>query len=121
MKLPCCATLLALASVLATGVPQKALADSQVEISYEEPSSAELLPIYEQLKAQGALSQTICYEVIDQVAKLVKQHSPDPAYQQILVNGAFIQTALHNMSLGVFAVAKVRDRQWFAPDEWQEK
>jgi hypothetical protein len=47
MKLPCYATLLALASVLATGVPQKALADSQVEISYEEPSSAELLPIYE--------------------------------------------------------------------------
>jgi hypothetical protein len=45
--------------------------------------------------------------VIDQVVKLVKQHSRDPVYQQILINGAFVQTALHNMSLGIFDVLGV--------------
>lgn len=45
---------------------------------------------------------TICYEVLDQVAKLVKQHSRDPIYQQTLLNGAFIQNALHNAALGIF-------------------
>jgi hypothetical protein len=141
MKLLYCVASLTLTSVLAATTPQAALAESQIEISYEEPSNPHLLPIYEQLKSQGALTQlqllmeplrlphpitvrtaecgpnpepyvsggpiTICYEVIDQVAKLVKQHSRDPAYQQVLINGAFVQTALHNISLGIFDVLGV--------------
>jgi hypothetical protein len=57
MKLICCAASLAFASMLATAAPQKAGAQSQVEISYEEPTNPELRPIYEQLMAQGALTQ----------------------------------------------------------------
>ncbi len=141
MKLPTCAAALALALLLATGGARDVRADSQVEIAYEEPASAELRPIYEELKSLGMLQQlqllmeplrlpkpllvrtaecgpnpepyapggpvTICYEVLDQVAKLVKQHSHDPAYQQTLINGAFIQTALHNVALGIFDVLGV--------------
>lgn len=141
MKSVSCSVSLAFAALLAASVPQPALAQSQIEISYDEPSSAELRPIYEQLRAQGVLQQlqlfmeplrlpkplkvrtaecgptlepytpgepvTICYEVLAQVAKLVQQHSRDPAYQQLLIYGAFIQTALHNMSLGIFDVLGV--------------
>jgi hypothetical protein len=141
MKLPSCAALLALAAALLAGVPQRALAESQIEVAYEEPASAELRPIYEQLKALAALQQlqlfmeplrlpkpikvrtaecgpnpepyssggpvTICYEVIAQVAKIVAQHSRDSAYQRTLINGAFVQTALHNISLAIFDVLGV--------------
>ena len=44
----------------------------------------------------------VCYEVLDQVAKLVAQHSQDPAYQQTLIYGAFIETVLHEMALAIF-------------------
>jgi hypothetical protein len=57
MKLICCAASLAFTLMLATAAPQKAVAQSQVEISYEEPTNPELRPIYEQLMAQGALTQ----------------------------------------------------------------
>ena len=141
MKSVLCAMSLTFAMVLAANAPQPVLADSQIEIAYEEPTSAELLPIYKQLQSLGALHQlqlfmeplrlphpikvrtaecgpnpepyvpggpvTICYEVIEQVAKLVQQHSRDPAYQAILINGAFVQTALHNMSLAIFDVLGV--------------
>ncbi|MFZ2018320.1 MAG: DUF4344 domain-containing metallopeptidase [Methyloceanibacter sp.] len=141
MKSASCSVSLVFAGLLAASVPQPALAQSQIEISYDEPASAELRPIYEQLRAQGVLQQlqlfmeplrlpkplkvrtaecgptlepytpggpvTICYEVLEQVAKLVQQHSRDPAYQQALIYGAFIQTALHNMSLGIFDVLGV--------------
>jgi hypothetical protein len=141
MKSVRCAASFVLASMLAAGAPQAAWADQQIEIAYEEPTSPELRPIYEQIKALAALQQlqllmeplrlpkpikvrtaecgpntepyapggpvTICYEVLDQVAKLVKQHSRDSNYQQILLNGAFVQTALHNISLGVFDVLGV--------------
>src|SRR5512147_3133952 len=109
MKSVVCAASLAFASMLAVSAPQPALAEQQIEIAYEEPASAELRPIYEQLKALGVLHQlqlfmeplrlpkplevrtaecgptpepyssgapiTICYEVLDHVAKLVQQHS----------------------------------------------
>ncbi|MGA9604331.1 MAG: DUF4344 domain-containing metallopeptidase [Methyloceanibacter sp.] len=141
MKSASCSVSLVFAGLLAASVPQPALAQSQIEISYDEPASAELRPIYEQLRMQGVLQQlqlfmeplrlpkplkvrtaecgptlepytpggpvTICYEVLEQVAKLVRQHSRDPAYQQALIYGAFIQTALHNMSLGIFDVLGV--------------
>ncbi len=141
MTLLRCAASLALAVLLAAALARSARADSQVEVAYEEPASPELRPIYEQLKALGALQQlrllmeplrlpkplmvrtaecgpdpqayvpggpvTICYEVLDQVAKLVKQHSRDPAYQQTLIYGAFVQTALHNVALGIFDVLGV--------------
>ena len=44
----------------------------------------------------------VCYEALDQVAKLVAQHSRDPAYQQTLIYGAFIETVLHQMALAIF-------------------
>ncbi len=44
----------------------------------------------------------VCYEALDQVAQLVAQHSRDPAYEQMLVYGAFIETALHQMALAIF-------------------
>jgi Putative metallopeptidase len=127
--------------MLAASAPQAAWADQQIEIAYEEPTSPELVPIYQQIKALAALQQlqllmeplrlpkpikirtaecgpnvepyapggpvTICYEVLDQVAKLVKRHSRDPDYQQVLLNGAFVQTALHNISLAIFDVLGV--------------
>jgi hypothetical protein len=127
--------------MLAVSAPQPALADQQVEIAYEEPASAELRPIYEQLKTLGVLQQlqlfmeplrlpkplkvrtaecgptpqpyssgapvTICYEVLDHVAKLVQQHSRDPAYQQMLIYCAFIEAVLHEVSLGIFDVLGV--------------
>jgi hypothetical protein len=141
MKCLCYAASLAFASLLAVSTPQAALAESQVEISYEEPTSPELRPIYEELKSLAVLQQlqlfmeplhlphpikvrtaecgpdlepyvpggpiTICYEVLDQVAKLVKLHSRDATYQQTLINGAFVQNALHNVSLGIFDVLGV--------------
>ena len=141
MKSAFCAASLAFASLLAASVPQPALAESQIEIAYEEPTSAELRPIYEQLKTLGVLQQlqlfmeplrlpkplkvrtaecgptpqpyssgdpvSICYEVLDQVAKLVQQHSRDPAYQQLLIYGAFIEAVLHEVSLGIFDVLGV--------------
>ena len=106
MKSASCSVSLVFAGLLAASVPQPALAQSQIEISYDEPASAELRPIYEQLRAQGVLQQlqlfmeplrlpkplkvrtaecgptlepytpggpvTICYEVLEQVAKLVQ-------------------------------------------------
>jgi hypothetical protein len=141
MKSVFCAALLAFAAILAASAPRPALAESQIEIAYEEPTNPELRPIYEELRALAALQQlqlfleplrlphpikvrtaecgantepytpggpvTICYEVLDQVAKLVKQHSRDAAYQQTLINAAFVQTALHNTSLAVFDVLGV--------------
>jgi len=141
MKSVLCAVSLSFATLLAANVPQPALADSQIEIAYEEPTSAELRPIYQQLKSLGALQQlqllmeplrlprpievrtaecgpnpepyvpggpvTICYEVLAKVAKIVAQHSRDPVYQQTLINGAFVQTALHNVSLAIFDVLGV--------------
>ena len=44
----------------------------------------------------------VCYEALDQVAKLVAQHSRDPAYQQTLIYGAFIETVLHEMAVAIF-------------------
>src|SRR6185295_1079338 len=44
----------------------------------------------------------VCYEALDQVAKLVAQHSRDPAYQQLLISGAFIETVLHQMAIAIF-------------------
>jgi len=44
----------------------------------------------------------VCYEALDQVAKLVAQHSRDPAYQQMLIYGAFIETVLHQMAIAIF-------------------
>jgi hypothetical protein len=57
MKSVLCAASLAFASMLAVSAPQPALAESQIEIAYEEPASAELRPIYEQLMALGVLQQ----------------------------------------------------------------
>jgi hypothetical protein len=141
MKFVLCAASLAFASMFAVSAPQPALAEQQIEIAYEEPASAELRPIYEQLRTLAVLQQlqlfmeplrlpkplkvrtaecgptpqpynsggpvTICYEVLDQVAKLVKQHSRDPAYQQLLIYGAFVEAVLHEVALGIFDVLDV--------------
>jgi hypothetical protein len=132
----------ALALLLSAGLTSQSQAQSpQIAISYEEPTSAELRPIYDQLRQQGVLQTlqlfmeplrlpspidvktaqcganplpytpggpvTVCYEVLDQVAKLAKQHSQDQAYQHSLVYGAFIETVLHEIALAVFHTLQV--------------
>ena len=67
MKSVCCAASLAFASLLAVSAPRPALAESQVEITYEEPTNPELRPIYEELKALAVLQPFVDQEQLAKV------------------------------------------------------
>jgi hypothetical protein len=50
---------------------------------------------------------TVCYEMIDEIGKIVDRHTKDPELRQTVIVGAFIETVLHEIASGIFDILQV--------------
>ena len=50
---------------------------------------------------------TVCYELMDQIASMVSQRTPDKEFQQTVIVGAFTQAVLHEMAQAMFDVLQI--------------
>lgn len=56
-------------------------------------------------KPQGPV--TICYEAIEEIDKIVAQHTQDAKMRQMVVTGAIMETVLHDVALATFDLLQV--------------
>lgn len=59
------------------------------------------------LRYEPQAPATICYEVMDQVAKIVAKRTNDAQLRQTIITGAFIQAALHETAYAIFDVLDI--------------
>jgi hypothetical protein len=97
----------------------------RIKISYEEPTNAQLRPVYDRLKQRAVLEElqaflaplrlrfrpqgaaVVCYEMVQAIEELAGKHATDADFRQAVISGAFIETVLHETARALFDILEV--------------